>query len=178
MISGLGPTPVPVATAFGYCEDPAITGAHFYVMSRVPGRALYTLDDATEHLTEEARGNVAASFVDTLAALHTVDPADVGLDGLGRHDGYVSRQLRTWYGSWNASKEAADIDDQRVHELHDHLAANLPEQGPARVVHGDFGLHNCMFDHDGSVTAVLDWEIATLGDPLADFAYALNAWGD
>lgn len=178
VISGLGPTDVPVPIAYGYCEDPAVTGAHFYVMSRVEGRALYSAEESVEHMDEAGRANVGRNFIDTLAALHAVDPTNVGLDDLGRHDGYVSRQLRTWYGSWEASKEAADYDDPRVHELHAYFTAHLPEQGPARVVHGDFGLHNCMFDHDGNVTAVLDWEIATLGDPLADFAYALNAWGE
>ncbi len=178
IISGLGPTDVPVPIAYGYCEDPSVTGAHFYVMSQVDGMALYNNTDSQSYLTEEARANVGASFIDTLAALHRVVPAEVGLENLGRHDGYVARQLRTWYGSWTASAEAADFDDPRVHALHEYLGSNLPEQGPARVVHGDFGLHNCMFAPDGSVSAVLDWEIATLGDPLADFAYALNAWGE
>ncbi len=178
VINALNSTSVPVPVAYGYCESPDVTGAHFYVMSLVGGRALYSKEDVAEHLDMEARGRVANSFVDTLAALHTVDPAAVGLDDLGKHDGYVSRQLRTWYGSWNLSMEAADYDDARVHELHDLLQSTLPEQGPARVVHGDFGLHNCMFNADGTVSAVLDWEIATLGDPLADFAYALNAWGE
>lgn len=178
VISGLGSTPVPVPVAHGYCEDPAITGAHFYVMSQVDGKALYNNTESQAYLTEEARANVGASFMDTLAALHSVDPADVGLSDLGRPDGYVARQLRTWYGSWTASIEFADYDNPKVHALHEHFMANLPEQGPARVVHGDFGLHNCMFAADGSVTAVLDWEIATLGDPMADFAYAINAWGE
>ncbi len=177
VISGLGATPVPVPIAYGYCEDPAITGAHFYVMSQVDGMALYNNTESQAYLTEAARANVGLSFIDTLAALHSVDPADVGLADLGRPDGYVARQLRTWYGSWTASAEYADYDDPRAHALHEHFMANLPEQGPARVVHGDFGMHNCMFAPDGSVTAVLDWEIATLGDALADFAYALNAWG-
>lgn len=178
VISGLGSTDVPVPIAYGYCEDPAVTGAHFYVMSQVDGMALYNRTESQEYLTEEARANVGPSFIDTLAALHRVDPADVGLGDLGRPDGYVARQLRTWYGSWTASAEAADFDDPRIHALHAYFTSNVPEQGPARVVHGDFGLHNCMFAPDGSVTAVLDWEIATLGDPLADFAYALNAWGE
>jgi len=178
VISGLGSTPVPVPIAYGYCEDPAVTGAHFYVMSQVDGMALYNNTESQEYLTEEARATVGLSFIDTLAALHSVDPADVGLADLGRPDGYIARQLRTWYGSWTASIEYADYDNPKVHALHEHFTANLPEQGPSRVVHGDFGLHNCMFAPDGEVTAVLDWEIATLGDSLADFAYALNAWGE
>jgi aminoglycoside phosphotransferase (APT) family kinase protein len=107
-----------------------------------------------------------------------VVPADVGLDDLGRHDGYVARQLRTWYGSWTASAEGAKYDDDRIHALHEMFQNNLPEQGPARVVHGDYGAHNCMVDAGGNVVAVLDWEISTLGDPMADFAYAINGWGD
>lgn len=176
VIAGLGPTPVPVPVAYGYCEDESVTGAKFYVMSLVEGRALYTADDVESHLSLDARSVMADSFIDTLAALHSVDPAAVGLDDLGRHDGYVSRQLRTWYGSWTSSAEGAKYDDQRIHDMHDFFTQNLPEQGPARVVHGDYGTHNVMVGTDGKITAVLDWEIATLGDPMADMAYALNAW--
>ncbi len=147
-------------------------------MSEVGGKALYTAEDVEEWLTMEARDAVGYSFIGTLAKLHSIDPADVGLDQLARHDGYVSRQLRTWYGSWQASMEGAAYDDPRIHRLHDELQAAIPEQGPARVVHGDYGMHNCMIDASGTVAAVLDWEIATLGDPLADFAYALNGWSD
>jgi aminoglycoside phosphotransferase (APT) family kinase protein len=178
IISGLGPTGVPVPEALGLCEDTSVTGAVFYVMSEVGGRALYDVDDVEEHLSMEARAAVGRSFIGTLATLHAIDPADVGLDRLSRHDGYVARQLRTWYGSWQASIEGAGYDDPRIHTLHDHLVGRIPQQGPARVVHGDFGMHNCMVDADGAVVAVLDWEIATLGDPLADFAYAINGWSD
>ncbi len=178
VISGLGPTAVPVPVAYGYCEDPSVTGAHFYVMSEVTGKAMYTPELVEEWLDLPARKQLGESFIDTLAALHSVEPDDVGLGDLGRRDGYVARQIRTWYGSWEASKEAAVYDDDRIHELHTWLNDRLPEQGPARVVHGDYGLHNCMVDQQGNLTAVLDWEIATLGDSLADFAYALNAWGD
>lgn len=178
IISSLGSTEVPVARALGLCEDLSVTGAVFYVMSEVGGRAMYTVDDVDDHLSMEARAATGRSFIATLAALHAVDPADVGLEHLARHDGYVSRQLRTWYGSWQASIEGAGYDDPRVHRLHDHLVERVPDQGPARVVHGDYGMHNCMVHPDGSVVAVLDWEIATLGDPMADFAYAINGWSD
>ncbi|MEM7321944.1 MAG: phosphotransferase family protein [Actinomycetota bacterium] len=178
IISGLGTTDVPVADALGLCEDTSVTGAVFYVMSEVGGRAMYTAEDVDAWLDMDARNAVGYSFIGNLARLHSIDPADVGLDGLAKHDGYVQRQLRTWYGSWQASLEGADYDDPRIHRLHDALLAKLPEQGPARVVHGDYGMHNCMINADGSLAAVLDWEIATLGDPLADFAYALNGWSD
>ncbi len=178
VISGLGPTSVPVPIAHGFCDDESVTGARFYVMSMVGGKALYTAEDVEAYLPMEARPVMAESFIDTLAALHSVDPADVGLSDLGRPDGYVSRQLRTWYGSWTSSAEGAKYDDQRVHDLHDYFQANIPEQGPGRVVHGDYGTHNVMVGTDGRISAVLDWEIATLGDPMADMAYALNAWVD
>jgi aminoglycoside phosphotransferase (APT) family kinase protein len=178
VISGLGPTPVPVAEAYALCLDTSVTGAPFYLMSEVPGQAMYTAEAVEEYLSLEARAAVGASFIATLAALHSIDPDDVGLGDLGRRDGYVQRQIKTWYGSWTASMAGAAYDDPRIHRLHVQLNALAPEQGPARVVHGDYGLHNCMLAPDGTITAVLDWEIATLGDPLADFAYALNGWGD
>ena len=127
-------------------------------------------------LDEAARRRAGESFVDVLASLHAIDPADVGLAELGRPDGYVARQLATWYGSWNASIEYAQHDEERVHDLHSMLVARIPEQGPGRIVHGDYGPHNTLFARTGEVQAVLDWEIATLGDPLADFAYSINAW--
>jgi aminoglycoside phosphotransferase (APT) family kinase protein len=176
IIEALHPVGIPVALPVAYCEDEAVCERHFYVMGKVEGQALYTAEQTAAHLDEAARGRVGPSFIGTLAAIHSIDPSDVGLGDLGRHDGYVSRQLRTWYGSWVASAEAAEYDDPRIHELHGLLESQMPEQGPARVVHGDYGLHNAMVGTDGDVVAILDWEIATLGDPLADFAYALNAW--
>jgi len=178
IIAALGSTTVPVPVAYGLNEDLSITGAKFYVMSEVPGRAMYNVEMVEEYLSLEARARVGMSFMETLAALHSLDPDEVGLGELGRRDGYVQRQIRTWYGSWEASKEGAAYDDSRIHDLHQFLTENAPEQGPGRVVHGDYGLHNTMLSVDGEVTAVLDWEIATLGDPLADFAYALNGWND
>jgi aminoglycoside phosphotransferase (APT) family kinase protein len=176
IISALHPVGIPVAEPIAYCDDRLVCERHFYVMGRVGGEALYTGTDTAPRLDLAARARVGESFMGVLAAIHSVDPVEVGLGDLGRHDGYVARQLKTWYGSWVASADAAGYDDPRVHELHDLLMANLPEQGPARVVHGDYGVHNTMISDAGEVVAVLDWEIATLGDPLADFAYALNAW--
>jgi len=176
IIDGLWPTAVPVAEPIAYRDDRDLCEVHFYVMGKVEGQALYSGEEVAAWLPEDARRRAGESFVDTLAALHSIDPADVGLAELGRPDAYVARQLRTWYGSWTASIEPADFDDPRAHELHEMLAAKTPEQGPGRIVHGDFGPHNCMFSDTGEITAVLDWEIATLGDPLADFAYSINAW--
>jgi aminoglycoside phosphotransferase (APT) family kinase protein len=176
IISALGSTDVPVPVAYGYCESPDVTGAHFYVMSQVDGRAIFELVDVHEHLNEEARAAAGLSFMDVLASLHRVDVDEVGLGELGKREDYLGRQIRTWYRSWTSSAEAAEYEDPVLHELHDFLSSNKPDQGPARVVHGDYGLHNCLISGDGQITAVLDWEISTLGDPLADFAYAINSW--
>jgi aminoglycoside phosphotransferase (APT) family kinase protein len=178
IIEGLWPTEVPVAEPIAYVDDRSLCEVHFYAMGKVEGRALYTGAEVASWLPESARRRVAESFIDTLAALHSLDPAAIGLADLGRPDAYVARQLTTWYGSWTASIEGARYDDPRTHELYELLTARIPEQGPGRVVHGDFGPHNCLFSAEGELTAVLDWEIATLGDPLADMAYSINAWAE
>lgn len=176
LIMALGPTNVPVPEAIAFCESPDVTGAWFYVMGLVDGRPLYTAADTLEWVPEESRRKLAHSFIDVLAELHEVDPDAVGLGALGKRDSYVARQLRTWYRSWTASAGPAKYDDRRAHELQAYLLEHLPEQGPVRVVHGDYGLHNTLVGPDSTVAAVVDWEISTLGDPLADLAYALNIW--
>lgn len=176
IISALGPTKVPVAAALGFCESPDVTGAHFYVMGHVEGLALYKNTDTEAWVSLDKRHTLGESFIDVLAELHSLDPDEIGLGTLGKKENYIGRQLKTWYRSWTSSQEAAGYDDPRVHEMQEFLLANIPEQGPARVVHGDYGLHNCLFGKDAKVAAVLDWEISTLGDPLADLAYALNQW--
>ena len=176
IISALGPTPVPVAKALGFCENPDVTGANFYVMGYVSGRALHTASDTEEWVPMRQREILAGSFSDVLAELHALDPDEIGLSDLGKKENYVGRQLKTWYRSWTSSCEDADYDDQRAHELQQFLQANVPHQGSARVVHGDYGLHNCLVNDQCEIAAVLDWEISTLGDPLADLAYALNQW--
>ncbi|MBH80447.1 MAG: phosphotransferase family protein [Gammaproteobacteria bacterium] len=178
LISALGPTAVPVPDALGFCEDPGVTGAWFYVMGLIDGQPLYNADDTRIRVPEGQRRKMAMSFIDVLGDLHGVNPDAVGLGDLGKKEDYVGRQLKTWYRSWNSSIEGADYDDPRAHELQRFLLDNVPEQGPARVVHGDYGLHNCLIGPDCTVAAVVDWEISTLGDPLADLAYALNPWPD
>jgi aminoglycoside phosphotransferase (APT) family kinase protein len=178
VISSLGSTPVPVPAALGFCESPDVTGAWFYVMGLIDGHPLYNADDTNRYIPEAKRPTMAMSFIDVLAALHDVDPDDVGLGELGKKENYVGRQLKTWYRSWTSSVEPADFDDPRAHELQQFFLNNVPDQGPARVVHGDYGVHNCLVGPDCTIAAVVDWEISTLGDPLADLAYALNQWPD
>jgi aminoglycoside phosphotransferase (APT) family kinase protein len=178
LISALGPTPVPVPEALGFCDDTTVTGARFYLMGHVAGHPLYSADDVQRWLPEPLRQTLAHSFIDVLADLHAIEPDAVGLSDLGKKDDYIGRQLKTWYRSWNASIAGARLDDPRAHALQQYFLDHLPEQGPARIVHGDYGLHNTLIGADGHIAAVVDWEISTLGDPLADLAYALNQWAE
>lgn len=178
LISALSGSAVPVPEALGFCPDPEVTGAPFYVMGHVDGHPLYSADDARCWAPEPLRTTLGHSFIDVLAELHSVDPVAVGLADLGKHEGYIARQLKTWYRSWNASIAGAQLDDPRAHALQQYFMDHVPEQGPARVVHGDYGLHNTLIGADGRIAAVVDWEISTLGDPLADLAYALNQWAE
>jgi aminoglycoside phosphotransferase (APT) family kinase protein len=172
-ISAFHPTAVPVPPPLGYCDDTDVTGAPFYVMAFVEGHVLHDASVAEEHYDEARRRSTGESFIDVLADMHAVDPDDVGVGDIARKEGYIPRQLKRWYSQWNASKtrELPLID-----ELHDEFAARVPVQGPARVVHGDYRLGNCITSFDGHLAAVLDWEIATLGDPLADVGYVLHSW--
>ena len=176
IIDALWGTGVPVARPYGYCADASVTGQPFYVMGFVDGLPLGSTADADTWLPESARGPVSLSFADTLAALHAVDPVERGIGDLGRHDDFAGRQLKAWYRSWVTFMPDAELDDPRAHELHDLLQAKKPAEGPARLVHGDFGVHNVLVDETGHITAVLDWEVASLGEPLSDLAYLMNMW--
>ena len=173
IIAALAGTPVPVAPARGFCDDPSVNGAPFYVMDFVDGHVIRDREAAEAELPEAARRQAGESLVDTLAAIHAVDIGAVGLSDLGRHEGYIGRQLRRWYGQWQQSqtRELPAVDD-----VHDLLATRIPEQGPACIVHGDYRLDNTMVADDGHVVAVLDWEICTLGDPLADVGLLMVYW--
>ena len=174
LISAFHPTPVPVPEPLGFCEDPEMTGKHFYVMSYVDGHVLHDASVAEKVFDEAQRRRAGESFVDVLAELHRPDPDDIGLVGFARKEGYIERQLSRWYKQWNGSKTR---ELPLVDELHDRFQAAIPEQPPARVVHGDYRLGNCLASKDtGEIVAVLDWEIATLGDPLADLGYVLHSW--
>lgn len=167
---------VPVAEPLAFCEGPDVTGAHFYVMGLVDGKAMYGVEDVEAWIPIDNRVKTADSWIDVLSTLHSLDPDEIGLGELGKKEGYVLRQAKTWYRSFTSSAEAAEIDDQRIHDLYEMLTSKVPEQGPATVVHGDYGTHNVMIGRDSTIAAVVDWEIATLGDPLADLAYSMNAW--
>jgi aminoglycoside phosphotransferase (APT) family kinase protein len=173
VMDALGPTAVPVPAVYGLCEDHTVTGATFYVMEHVDG--IYMEDDAGgRQLDAAGRRRAGESFVDALAALHSVDADAVGLGDLGKREGYVARQIKRWFGQW---EQMHTHDRPVVREVHAELLKRLPpDGGPTCVVHGDFSFRNCRFAPDGPVRAVLDWEISTLGDPLADIGYVVAAW--
>lgn len=174
VIAALGSTPVPVPPVIGLCEDQSVTGAPFYVMSFVAGPVLRTRQEAEAAFDPAARRAIGERVADTLVALHEVDPVAAGLGDLGRTEGYVARQLRRWHGQWEGSKqrELALVDD-----LHARLEARIPEQGPAAIVHGDYRLDNMILASTGKIAAVVDWELCTLGDPLADLGLLMIYWG-
>jgi len=174
VVAALGGTPVPVAPAVGLCEDEAVNGAPFYVMDFVRGPVLRGLSEAEASFPDEAdRRAIGLRVADTLAAIHAVDADAIGLGDLGRKEDYVARQLRRWYGQWEKSKtrELASID-----RVHDRLAARIPAQEGASLVHGDYRLDNMILTDSGEVAAVVDWELCTLGDPLADVGTLMAYW--
>jgi aminoglycoside phosphotransferase (APT) family kinase protein len=178
VISALGDTPVPVPRTLAMCTDEAVVGAPFYVMDRVVGHIVRDTMPDGYATTDEERRAISYGLIDVLADLHAVDPAAVGLDSYGRPAGYLERQIRRWTSQWEATRLD---DDPNGGEL-DRLAARLGEQLPAAptgpVVHGDYRMDNVLLDPQtpGKVAAVLDWELSTLGDPLADVGLFYIYW--
>jgi len=175
VIAALQDTPVPVPPVAGMCEDESVNEAPFYVMEFVDGPILRQAEDA-EPFSEGERRAIGERVVDTLVAIHDVDPDAVGLGELGRKEAYVERQLKRWQGQWEKSK-TRELD--LVDSVHERLAARVPEQGPATIVHGDYRLDNMILaPGGGSVAAVVDWELCTLGDPMADVGLLLVYWSE
>jgi aminoglycoside phosphotransferase (APT) family kinase protein len=173
IISALQGT-VPVPPIAGLCEDDAVNGAPFYVMDFVEGPILRTKEHA-DLFDEADRHEIGLEVVRTLAAIHDVDPYSVGLGELAKKEDYVARQLHRWQGQWEKSKTR---EIPAVEVVHDRLSSRIPEQGPATLVHGDYRLDNMILTPEGEVAAVVDWELCTLGDPLADVGLLLVYWAE
>ncbi|AYA26632.1 Predicted kinase, aminoglycoside phosphotransferase (APT) family [Rhodococcus rhodochrous J3] len=169
VISALAGTAVPVPRSYLLCEDDSVLGAPFYLMDLVVGTP-YRTAEQLEPLGAERTRVISERMVDTLAALHAVDPATVGLEDFGRPQGFLERQVRRWTTQLENS-HSRDLDG--ADELHRLLVDNLPGDGEVGIVHGDYRLDNVLVDDDDKVVAVLDWEMATLGDPLTDVALLL-----
>jgi len=162
----------PVAKPLVYCADESVAGTAFYVMSFVDGRVFWEPQMPDSNTAERAA--VYDAMNATIARLHTFDPAQIGLADFGRGENYVERQVERWSKQYRAS-ETDKID--AMERLIEWLPQHIPPSGPARLVHGDYRLDNLIVAKDRSdIVAVLDWELSTLGDPLADFTYHLMAW--
>ena len=174
IISALAATDVPVAPAVGICEDGSVNGGvPFYVMEWVGGPVLRSQQEAEQHFSERERAAIGERVADTLVAIHAVDPDTVGLGELGRREGYVARQLRRWQGQWEGWKTR---DLPLIEDVHRRLEARIPEQRETAIVHGDYRLDNMILAATGDVAAVVDWELCTLGDPLADLGMLMVYW--
>lgn len=174
IISAVAQTSVPVPPALGLCEDPGVNDAPFYVMKYVDGIVLADQTITREKISEANRAKLGLEVVDVLAALHGVDPDAIGLGDLGRREAYIPRQLKRWRTQWEKTKtrELPAMDS-----VYEGLQQRMPEQIGAGIVHGDYRLGNMLVTAEGRIAAVLDWELCTLGDPLADLGYLLNNWG-
>jgi aminoglycoside phosphotransferase (APT) family kinase protein len=171
LLSALHPLDFPVPEPLALCSDPDVIGAIFYVMEMAKGRpyangALPDFDPAT-------RTRMYEQLVDTLAELHTIDPDQADLADFGRPGNYFERQVARWTRQYRDSETDYIPEMERLIAF---LPETLPEQSRTSIVHGDYRIDNVVFDGDGTLTAVLDWELATLGDPLADFSYLAMQW--
>lgn len=163
---------VPVADALALCEDETIVGTAFYVMRHVPGRIFW--DPKLPDLQPAQRREVFLSMARTIAALHAIEPNAVGLEDFGASGHYLERQTSRWTRQYQAS-DAPEI--AAMERLIEWLPAHLPPPNAVRIVHGDLRLDNFIFAHEAvQIRALLDWELSTLGDPLADFAYSTLTW--
>jgi aminoglycoside phosphotransferase (APT) family kinase protein len=174
LLSALEPTSVRTPRVLAVCDDLKVIGAPFYVMERVRGEVI--TDQIPSALDTPAdRAAIADELIDALVELHATDWTTLGLEGFGKPTGYLERQLRRFNGLWehNRTREISEID-----EVGAWLAANVPQSPPATIVHGDYRLGNTMFADEAPprLAAILDWEMATIGDPLADIGYMMLHW--
>ena len=174
LLAALERTPVRVPKVLAVCPSAEVIGAPFYVMEQVQGEVITdSIPAALDNL--EQRGRIADQLIDALVELHSVDWMAVGLEGFGRPSGYLERQLRRFTGLWehNRTREIPEVE-----QLHDWLANNMPQSPPATIVHGDYRLGNTMFaaEAPARLVAIFDWEMATIGDPLADLGYMVMHW--
>ncbi|MCK9518414.1 MAG: phosphotransferase family protein [Dehalococcoidia bacterium] len=182
VLAALGKTAVPVPQVLAYCEDESLIGADFYLMEFIDGVILADKPPVAEipagfATTPAERHAIGAGLIDALVALHAVDYTAVGLADFGRPDGYTARQVRRWANQWH---EWQTRESPAMEELLRRLQAAVPDSPEHTIVHGDFRLGNCILDREspGTVRAVLDWEMSTLGDPIADLGYCMVYWGE
>jgi aminoglycoside phosphotransferase (APT) family kinase protein len=172
VITALGPTGFPVARTYGLCNDDGVIGTWFYIMDNVEGRIFW--DQTLPSCQPPERRAIFMDKIKTLADLHNTDYVKIGLEDFGKPGNYMGRQVDRWTKQYKAS-ETTHIPE--MEKLIEWLPRTLPEQEKTSIVHGDYRLDNMIFRADQpKVAAVLDWELCTLGDPLADFTYLLMNW--
>jgi aminoglycoside phosphotransferase (APT) family kinase protein len=183
IMSALKNTAVPVPAMLAYCSEVDLSNGEFYCMELVDGLALREQIDC-EGMTAEQCAVATESLVDAQVAFHQIDLAAVGLSDMAKHDGYLERQLKRWnqqivsLGDQGGDQNAGR-DLRLFAELHARLSASVPEsQQPPGLAHGDYRFDNCILNPDYTVAAVLDWELCTIGDPIADFVWSLNYWAE
>ena len=174
ILGALASVGAPVPRPLAFCEDVGVTGAPFYVMEHADGLIVTTVA-AAERLAPEARAASARSLVETLTGLQAVDLDEVGLGDFKRPESLASRQLRRWTRQWHASKTA---ELPVIEEVAAELATRMPEERESVLVHGDYRLDNAVLSAEGAVRAVLDWELCTVGDPLADVGLMVAYWNE
>lgn len=173
VLNALEGSPVPAPKVYALCEDPAILGAPFYVMECVEGRIFY--DQTLPGMTAEQRAALFDGMNKAVAALHQVEPNKVGLETYGRPEGFIARQVELWTRQYRATE--SDRRNEPMERLIEWLPRHLPPEQEGRIFHGDLRIDNMVFHPtEPRVLALLDWELSTLGDPLADFAYHMMVW--
>lgn len=171
-MSALSTSDVPVPEIIGTCDEPGVIGAPFFVMDFVDGLVVRDDTDASA-LSLADRRRAGLGLAEVLATLHATDIDEIGLGQLGRRGGYVERQLRRWHGQLH---DSTTRDVSVFDEVHEQLISNVPEQTATSLIHGDYRIDNVILDEAHRVAAVLDWELATLGDPLADLGMTVAYW--
>jgi aminoglycoside phosphotransferase (APT) family kinase protein len=171
LLAALAPLDFPVPRPLALCEDEGVIGAIFYVMEVAPGRSY--ANGALPDFDPPTRTRMYHQLVDTLADLHNIDADGAGLGDFGKPGNYFERQVRRWTRQYRDSETDWLPEMER---LIAYLPETVPEQSRSAIVHGDYRIDNVLFDGDGTLTVVLDWELATLGDPLADFSYLAMQW--
>lgn len=171
LLFGLHPLGFPVPQPLALCDDPEVIGAIFYVMELARGRA-YS-NGALPEFDSPTRRSMYEQMIDTLADLHVIDPESAALGDFGKPGNYFERQVARWTRQYRDSQTDYLPEVERLIAF---LPESVPEQSRTSIVHGDYRIDNVVFDGDGTLTAVLDWELATLGDPVADFSYLAMQW--
>lgn len=172
LMHALRDSPVPVPLMVGLCQDPDVNDRDFYVMHFLDGVVVRDADIGRT-FDVPTRRRMSEELINTLCALHRVDIDAVGLGDLAKRSGYIERQIKRWSGQWDQSKTR---EIPLIDKVRETLSARLPEEALTTIAHGDYRLSNCMMDPAGPVAGVLDWELCTLGDPMADLAGLLGYW--